>query len=631
MLSEKTKSRLGLALVVIASSGMLVGLRRTPAFAAMTELPVYDFLAIRVDPWETKPHPAITILTMSDEAFWRGLNDENLAGLIERIASEEPSVIAVDLIRDKALPPGSERLADLVTKPPGRTAILMASGIPGNCGMECFAPPPFLRDPDQISDHVGFAVMPVDSPGRPMVRRGLVAVQNGNWLSMPAQAAVNHLVFTHSGGLETILDRLAAISSLPPTAGGYAGGDTGGNQFLLKPSRNLGHRYPVIAAESVASMDPQQLALNFAGKIVFIGTGTNLAQDEKPVVGNPSLRGVTLLAAVTDQLLRELGSEEEPVAWASDHLEDGAILAAAVLSVIACAGMAGPTLLRIVTVVPVLSLLWLAAGAWALAKGIWFPVGAPIVATFVSGAATHALMFVRERRDRESMYALLEKYLSPEVAGAIWDNNQTLLQDLGPPPETLHATALFADLKGYSGITRRFEERSENREFIAWLNCYLRAVIPLVRKEHGFIQQFAGDGIFVIFGFPGNHAAAHPVQAVRCARDIAAVVAGLNSQSAGDLPPYYLRIGIYTGEIVCATVGDRKNASYSFFGSTINKAARLESLQKHEHKVEREPVRILISDPTRQVLGEEFTVLPFSDEPVQLDPNLASERVWRVI
>lgn len=627
-----TDRRIVMALIAIATALLAIGLRRTTSFATTVELPVYDFLTTKTWPWKSRAHPMIVLVTMSDENFWRGLNDENLANLITRLKSGAPTVVAVDLIRDNALPPGSGELKDaVVNRSPGETVVLMAAGIPGLGGKENFMPPSFLRDPDLRDAHVGFTVMPEDSPGRPMVRRGLVAVHGGEWLSMPAQAAVNHLTFHDPARLEKLFEQLSSIASLHPTAGGYAGNNGGGNQFLLKSGTNLNERYPVIAAESIAAMDEQSLKNHFAGKIIFIGTEPNLSQDEKPVAGNSSVRGIKLLALATDQLLRELDSSEKPIGWIRDWVEDSSVIAAATLAVTACAALGGPLLLRILTIIPILSAAWLVAGGWLLQRGIWVPVGAPVFVTLLSGTAAHSLMYLSEQKDRLRSFSLLEKHLSPEVAGAIWEHNEALLKDLGPAPETIHATALFADLKGYSGITDRFEKNSRSQQFIDWLNTYLQAVIPVVRNESGFVQQFAGDGIFVIFGFPVSKNGEHPLHAVRCARQIAEIVAGLNHSLDPGMPPYHARIGIYTGDIICATVGDRSHASYSFFGSTINKAARLESLHKERHAVDVEPVRILISEPTRHALDASCQVVPFSEEPVALDPNLPPERVWKIL
>lgn len=623
------KWRLGVALAALAIAAGIIGLRRTPAFAAAVELPVYDRLVVSYWPWKPAPSPAIALVTMSEEGFWRGLDDAKLADLLERIRSAKPTVIGVDLIRDNPLPPGIDRLRTAVLSEENGTTVFMSCGLPGAPGAAGFQAPAFLRDPDNLLDHVGLAVMPEDSPGRPMVRRGLAAVNGGALLTLPAQAAINHLAARQPQRLEALFTRLEEISSLPPDAGGYAGKSDAGNQFLLKPIRGIAALYPAIPAEEIASMPETELEQHFAGKIVFVGTEASLSQDEKPVAGNPNLRGIRLIAHTTAQLLRELDGGENPVGWTPWWIEDLAILVAAALCALLCAGIRGPLWLRIVTVVPLLCGAWWLVGAWMLVKnGLWLPVGAPLAATALTGISTHALMFLHERRDRRTMFSLMERHLSPEVADTIWQNNESLLAGHGTPPEIIVGTALFADLKGYSGITGEFQKSGRDREFIAWLNRYLQAIIPLIRAEHGFVQQFAGDGVFVIFGFPATRGG-HAAQAVRCARAIAAAVAELNLTGDPALPLYFARVGIYTGEIICGTVGDSSHASYSFFGGTINKAARLESLRKDVHDTAAEPVRILASAPTRA--ADSTAMEPFLDGPLPLDPNLPPEIVWKVL
>lgn len=613
-----------------------IGLRRSQWFAALVELPVYDLITVATWPWEAEPHPDIVLLTMSDEAFWRGLDDARLADLINRLSSADASVIAVDLIRDNPLPPGTETLENAVLgSGAGSAHVLMASGLPGSGESADFKAPAFLRIADRSLDHVGLAVMPLDTPGSPMVRRGLVAINGGEMLTMSAQAVARHLAKGDDEELAQAFEVLAEISDLPADAGGYAGwendgGDGAGNQFLLKPMRNAAKRYPVVAAETVAQMTDDEARDTFVGKIIFIGTEPNLTQDEKPVAGDPALRGVKIIAMATDQLLREAGGKEVPVRWMSNGTEDLAVALAVLLGSLSCLLPFGPFWARVLLVVPLLSVAWFSLGIWMLKDGIWFPVGAPLCATVTAGGIAWLRMLFYERRKRKSMYSLMESHLSPEVAGMIWKHNEELLLGRGTPPEMIHATAFFADLKGYSGIIDGFQRRGKNRAAIHWLDEYLKAVIPLVRADKGFVQQFVGDEIFVIFGFRAQEGGNHALQAVRCALKIAATVKSLNAEMGEGEPNYLARIGIYTGDIICGSVGDRIHRSYSFFGSTINKAARLESLRKDMHDTEKDPVRVLASDATRQAAGNGALFLPFGDGMMELDPQLPEEIVWKV-
>jgi adenylate cyclase len=632
MIAPKGKSRrrvlAGLAVTALLAILAALALRHSETFADRVELPLYDALTEALWPWQTG-HPDVVLVTIQDASRWP-LDDMALADLLETISRGGPSVIAVDLIRDRHLPddpasPGALRLSRLVLESPN---ILMVRGIPGDSGAD-FPPPPFLRD---LSDEesmlrIGIAGFPVDGRGGQMIRRSLISIDEGRWFSLPALAAYYHRLHVAPDEAESHVEKLQQLGRVTDFSGGYARLGGGGDQFLLKSGPDLDRCFPVLAAESLIAMDDETLRRAFAGKLIFFGThAASIAQDEKPVVGHPSLRGIKLLAASTAQLLREMEGREPPVKWSSNLAEILLAVLSALAATLLCWKAPGPLLLRTLVLFPLLALLLLGAAAISLSRGVWLPVGVPLVSSLLAVGGGYAVMFAAERRDKGAIYKLLEKYLSEEVAARIWQNNEALLQGSPPPPEMFIGTALFADLKGYSGITREFEEQGRDRELIDWLNRYLEAVIPAVKESGGFIQQFAGDGIFGIFGFPETTGNRHASSGVDCAKRIVTLVERLNHARPASLPPYLVRVGIYTGEILSGTVGDARQMQLSFLGSTINKAARLESLRKSDHDTRNRPVRVLVSAPTRDAIDE--PLLPFGDGPQELDPKLPPELVW---
>lgn len=632
MIAPKGKSRArvlaGLAVTALLAILASLGLRHSETFADRVELPLYDALTEALWPWQTG-HPDVVLVTIQDASRWP-LDDTALADLLETISRGGPSVIAVDLIRDRHLPddpasPGALRLSRLVLESPN---ILMARGIPGDSGAD-FLPPPFLRD---LSDEesmlrVGIAGFPVDGRGEQMIRRGLISIDEGRWFSLPALAAYYHRLHVAPDEAESHVEKLQQLGGVTDFSGGYARLGGGGDQFLLKSGPDLDRCFPVLAAESLAAMDEDMLRRTFAGKLVYFGThDASIAQDEKAVAGHPSLRGIKLLAAASAQLLREMEGREPPAKWSGNLAEILLAVLSVLVATLLCWKAPGPLLLRTLVLFPLLALLLLGFAAISLSRGVWLPVGVPLVSSLLAVGGGYAVMFAAERRDKGAIYKLLEKHLSEEVAARIWQNNEALLHGSPPPPEMFLGTALFADLKGYSGITREFEEQGRNRELIDWLNRYLEAVVPAVKESGGFVQQFAGDGIFVIFGFPESAGSGHARRAVECAKAIAGAVARLNPGLPAGLPPYLVRVGIYTGEILSGTVGDARQMQFSFFGSTINKAARLESLRKGDHDTRNRPVRVLVSSPTRDAVDE--ALVPFGDGPQELDPKLPPEPVW---
>jgi adenylate cyclase len=120
--------------------------------------------------------------------------------------------------------------------------------------------------------------------------------------------------------------------------------------------------------------------------------------------------------------------------------------------------------------------------------------------------------------------------------------------------------------------------------------------------------------------------------AVRAAFAMADGAAELARRFAAEgRPPIRLRVGIATGSVVVGTLGSADRLKYTTVGAAVNTAARLESFEREGFALDpdREVARILIAEPTRELLREED--LEVDDLGVHLlrgkgDP----ERIFRV-
>jgi len=379
-----------------------------------------------------------------------------------------------------------------------------------------------------------------------------------------------------------------------------------------------------------ARISPNLLRHALAGKIVLLGTDSaNLTKDEIAVVGDPALRGVKLHALATAQILREIDGER-PIRFLSERVEDGIVLASCLLALAILALPRVSPAAKGIGVVIVLPLLILAAGHLFLKSGIWLPTGAPVFAGSATGLGGLMLLWRKSSKERTTYLKLMTAHLGPEVTAKVLARNVLLTAGMEKPPETFEATAFFADLRGYSGSSQYFQEHLTPQDFFSWLNGILRPAVEITGRHGGFVKQFAGDGIFVIFGFPPESGGGHAQRAVDCALELSSLIPMLNRDLPEQLPPYYMRIGIYTGDIHASSVGGGRHTDYSFLGPTINKAARLESLDKERFEYLRHPVRILISGNTRRQLADSSNVTLYRDGPVPIDKNLPPEEIWIV-
>src|SRR5688572_16475361 len=163
---------------------------------------------------------------------------------------------------------------------------------------------------------------------------------------------------------------------------------------------------------------------------------------------------------------------------------------------------------------------------------------------------------------------------------------------------------VFADLQGYTTLS----EQLDPEEVTILVGGLLQELAAAVHRYEGYVDKFMGDAIMALFGAP----LAHEDDAER------AVLAGLEMLEAvarrretGEMP-LALRVGIHSGEVVAAHLGDGLRLQYTVVGDAVNVAARL------EHAAE--PNTVLVSDAIYTRVAHRF-------EAVTLDPIAVKGRV----
>lgn len=169
------------------------------------------------------------------------------------------------------------------------------------------------------------------------------------------------------------------------------------------------------------------------------------------------------------------------------------------------------------------------------------------------------------------------------------------------------ATALFADLVGYTAMSERLEPPVLARV----LNGYFQRASDAIHEHRGHVSTFLGDGILAYFGAVQPN----PWQcddAVRASLAMRAAMREYNVELAAEgLPALALGIGIHRGLGLAGLIGSRERREYGFVGPTVNLAARVQSLTR-VHGVD-----ILVTEAIREHLDPRFVLAPMPAEAVK--------------
>jgi adenylate cyclase len=173
-------------------------------------------------------------------------------------------------------------------------------------------------------------------------------------------------------------------------------------------------------------------------------------------------------------------------------------------------------------------------------------------------------------RERERERDMFGRVVSPEV------REKLLGGELRLGGETLWVSVLFSDIRGFSTMS----EMMAPQAVVDLLNEYLTEMAEAVRPFHGYINNFIGDAIVVVFGAPiaRPHVERLAVCAALAMRD---GLGRLNErrQARGQVA-IETGIGISAGEVVAGNIGSLERMLYTVIGDAVNVASRLETLTK---------------------------------------------------
>ena len=164
--------------------------------------------------------------------------------------------------------------------------------------------------------------------------------------------------------------------------------------------------------------------------------------------------------------------------------------------------------------------------------------------------------------------------------------------------ERKRVTVLFADVAGFTSMSEKLDPEKVHQIMDG---CF-KILMDEIHNHQGTINQFTGDGVMALFGAPvalENHAqnACQASIAIQCAiyeyGEMLKAKFGLE---------FTMRIGLNSGPVIVASIGDDLRMDYTAIGDTTNLAARMESMA--------EPGTILVSPHTYKLVSQYFTFKP---------------------
>ena len=220
-----------------------------------------------------------------------------------------------------------------------------------------------------------------------------------------------------------------------------------------------------------------------------------------------------------------------------------------------------------------------------------------IIVYFYDDAALRAEAALNAEKEKsEDMAALLRRmfgrYLAPEVMESLLENPSSL--ELGG--ETRRVTIMMTDLRGFTALS----ERLSPEQVVRMLNVYFEAMVGVIERYRGTVNEIVGDALLVLFGAPQD-LPDRAATAVACAIEMQNAMAAVNQRNQAEgLPALQMGIGLNDTVVIVGNIGSTRRSKYAAVGSGVNMTSRIESYTVGG--------QILVSESVREAVGEQLRI-----------------------
>ncbi len=544
--------------------------------------------------------------------FWQS----ELASMIDTIKEGEPAVIGVDFI----ISPKTQKLDETImeqlqneglalgisasTPPPVVLAEMYEvsefstneSGGQGYENAQRMSPFETVRDvllqPDGSTPNLGLVNIAIDQDGS--VRRLPIITEEREGKTETANFAFRMLA--GASGKPVVYSKDGESSRL--TWGDLEVPLLYGNDFLINypgPTEDAVRRgeepqptqsFPIVSAARV--LDGQIPASYFKDKYVILGPIADSIGDHQVVPGDGDYRGPAIHLSVLNSFLLSRFLDRSPTLW---------LLSCALLSMVgALVGRAGRATVLPIGIAVLIGLAFLGFVRYLT----WWPA---VFWTF-SFSAGYGLGYLQRmltiERDRAVVRSTFARMVSPEVMEYVLEDMSSLTKG-----RRKDVTVLFTDINGFTPIC----EKHEPEEIIEMLSEYFSLMVEVILKHDGYLKQYVGDEIMVIYGAP-HESEDHATRALRTALEMREVLAEAKKRSNGKPGFYEVKVGLNSGSVVVGKVGPDKRWEYAAVGDSVNLGARVMST------AQKLGIDIGVSAATRRRYLEELQNSPSEGDPI---------------
>lgn len=314
--------------------------------------------------------------------------------------------------------------------------------------------------------------------------------------------------------------------------------------------------FPVISAADILEekVDPEQLK----DKIVLIAPIDSSMDDVKVIPGDPYYPGGGTHLSVLNMFLTDNFIARPNWLWVSVCVG---------FSLLGCAiGVSSGTRWLVVAVVTPVSTSLLGF----LAFNLWLPAHFSTLALTLGALLGYLERLLTVEQERKRIRSTFGRMVSPQVMKYVLNNPDNLRQG-----QNQEITVLFSDINGFTTIC----EQHEPEELILMLSDYFSGMVDVIMKYDGYIKQYVGDEIMVIFGAP-DKSEDHATKAIQAAIEMRKVLKEKKMAANGKPGFFEVKIGINTGSAVVGKVGPESRWEYAAVGDCVNLGARVMSKAK---------------------------------------------------